>query len=158
MQVTDTPAFDSVGTTPGAVPQIQVPQVQQAAQTAIHNSDEELIRLHKLVPVAPCRYLKEKASGNIVPYTIDFAKRSDLVEAYTPNLAELIELGEDLNEMNVWGYTYEHFIAVGVTPDELAQRGIQMATPASQPAAPSAPGAPQGTPPATGTPAAPATE
>ena len=150
MQVTNIAPM--AGSTATGNQNIRVPApVQQTDPNNIYNSDEEMIEKYAIKPVKPCRYLREKVSGKILKYSIDFAARGDLVEEYNPSLAELVALGEDLSEVHSWGYKYEDFVAAGVAPEQLARYGIAQAPAA--PAAPTAPEAPN-TPP---TPVAPAT-
>lgn len=113
-------------TTQGARSEIMIPA--PATQQVAGNTDEqlELERRYKIVPLEPSRYLREKETGVVHKWSVEFGARSDLVEPYTPTLRELIQYGEYANDLLGWGYTAEQLWQSGAKAEQLADAQVPM--------------------------------
>jgi len=136
---TQAPAVNTVGASASGNSNIVIPAPERQAKILNHSSDEAAKEKYE-VPVVPlCRYLKNKVSGEVYPYSDDLAARGDVVEQYNPSLAELISFGEDLAELSTWGFTPENFVEAGVSLHTLTAYGILAETdqvPQTTPAVP----------------------
>jgi len=113
---------------------------QQAEMDAVTGTKEEQERF--AIPVVPrCDYVKEKESGQIHKYTERFAERGDLVEPYSPTVAERLNFGEDIMDLFNRGVTVEQFKLANVPEETLMKYGLIETAPQA-PAAPAAPAAP----------------
>ena len=126
MEMTDTNGMGTPATTQGARPQIHIPA--PPTQQVATNTDEqlELERRHKIVPLEPSRYLREKSTGVVHKWSPEFGARSDLMEPYTPTLLQLLKFGEYANDLIGWGYTAEQLWQAGATAEQLQDAQVPL--------------------------------
>lgn len=102
-------------------PRITLPQPNQQTTATPHGDPAELEAKFAIPELEPSRYLREKATGVIHAWSDAFGERSDLMENYTPSLAELLKFKESIVNLLAWQYTPEQLYNHGVSIRELAE-------------------------------------
>ena len=110
----------SAAATQTADKRIQLPNPHEQVTAHPHGDPVELEAKFAIEPIEPSRYVREKQSGVIHRYSDQFGERSDLIEPYTPSLAELLKFKERPSDLLAWGYTAEQLYGNGVSFEDLA--------------------------------------